>query len=60
MQGELRVLIHNLLKKNKDFFARNDKDFGRIDTVKMCINTNRHVPLKKHTYHTPLTHTKKT
>lgn len=56
---EFRVPILKLLKKNIDLFATNDKVLGRTDTVKIRINTDGHVPIKNHSYHTT-PHKKKT
>lgn len=59
VREEFRVPIHKLLKKNKGLFVKKEKDLGRKNTVKMRINTNGHVPIKRRPYRTP-PHSKKT
>lgn len=66
-KGELRqankpeefwVPMNKLLKKNKDLFAKVNKDLGRTDTVKIRINTDGHVAIKTRPYCTSLTQRK--
>ena len=46
--------VLELLHRNKDLFAKKDKDLGRTDTVKFRIDTGNHRPIKNRPYRTPL------
>lgn len=49
-----RTHIENLIKKNRDLFAKNDSDLGHTDTVKMKIDVGNHAPIKVKPYRAPL------
>ena len=47
--------ITQLVRGNKDLFAKRDKDLGHTDNVKMSIRTDRNQrPLRNRPYRTPL------
>ena len=52
--SQFRSGVQEMLRKNRDVFASDDRHLGRTDTVKMKIDTEGHPPIKKQPYRTPL------
>jgi transposase InsO family protein len=46
--------IWEIIKKNKDLFAKTDSELGQSDTVKMKIDTGDQNPIKNRPYRAPL------
>ena len=55
LKHKYQMNLTKLLKRNADVFAATDTDFGRMNTVKMTIDTGNHRPIKQKPYRTPLT-----
>ena len=51
---EFELSVRNIIKRNKDLFARKDSDLGHTSTVKMSIHTGDHDPIKNRPYRVPL------
>jgi len=50
---EYRANIQQVIKRNRDLFAKKDADLGYTDTVQMKIDTGNHRPIKNRPYRTP-------